>query len=321
VFVDDDGQPYLVFSNSEGRRNLYVAPLRSSDFLHVEPAINIYNAPAGGREGNAMFKYRGVYYYCSSDLHGWNASRTYYMTARKITGPYSAEKLIAGTEADFSHVSQNGFFIPVQGSEATTVIFAGDRWSDFAGNGIGYNIWTPLSFTGTAPMFHSLSQFNLDAAKGTWTVGRHNNYVLNPSFEADRVKQTSVAGWVASWTSVRQTAPFMNVLEGRTGRWALSLNHDYYGVGSVVQNIVLPKGKYTLKAWVKSSGGQSIAKLYALADGGIEAAHEVKAPVGAWTEISIPNIVVKAGTVQVGAYSEGRTGQWLNVDDVSLVRE
>jgi hypothetical protein len=321
VFVDDDGKPYLVFSNAHGRRNLYVAALRSSDYLQVEPAVNIYNAPAGGREGNAMFKYQGVYYFCSSDLHGWNASRTYYMSAQKITGPYSAEKLIQGTDADFSHVSQNGFFIPVQGSEATTILFAGDRWSDFAGNGIGYNIWVPLSFTGTVPVFHSLSQFDLDATRGTWTLGKQNNYVLNPGFEADRVKQTSVAGWVTSWTSLGASSPIMNVLDGHTGRWALSLDHQDYGVGSAVQNIVLPNGSYTLKAWVRSSGGQSVAKLYALADGADEMAHALTAPLGEWTEVSIPHIVVKAGAVKVGAYSEGRTGQWLHVDDVSLVRE
>jgi hypothetical protein len=26
-----------------------------------------------GREGNCMFKHNGRYYFCSSDLHGWNA--------------------------------------------------------------------------------------------------------------------------------------------------------------------------------------------------------------------------------------------------------
>src|SRR5690242_11518731 len=35
VFTDDNGQAYLAFSNKSGRTHLYVAPLRSSDFLHV----------------------------------------------------------------------------------------------------------------------------------------------------------------------------------------------------------------------------------------------------------------------------------------------
>ena len=96
---------------------------------------------------------------------------------------------------DFCHVTQTGFFITVKGTEDTTVIFCGDRWSDFAGNGIGYNQWCPVTFNGTTPVFNSLSQWSLDAVKGTWRVGPGNNYILNPGFEADRVLQTSLAGW------------------------------------------------------------------------------------------------------------------------------
>lgn len=320
VFIDDDGQPYLIFSNNGDRRRLYVAPLRAADYLHVERATEIYHAPAGGREGNAMFKHNGLYYFCSSDLHGWNASRSFYMTAKQITGPYSAEKLIAGTDADFSHVSQNGFFIPVQGSAGTTVLYAGDRWSNFAGNGLGYNIWTPLSFDGDAPVFNSLSQFKLDAAQGTWSVGAANNYVLNPGFEADRVQQTHVTGWITSWTSLKGASPIVNVQGGRTGRWALTLAHGGPTMGSAIQNVTLPNGTYTLRAWIKSSGGQGVAKLYALADGAAEIAHDIKAADG-WTLVTLPRIAVAAGRVQVGAYSEGKDGQWLSIDDVSLVRE
>lgn len=321
VFVDDDGQPYLIFSNNGDRRQLYVAPLRTADFLHVEAATKIHSAPGGGREGNAMFKYKGLYYFCSSDLHGWNASRSYYMTAPSITGPYTPEKLIAGTDADFSHVSQNGFFIPLQGTAGTTILYAGDRWSNFAGNGHGYNIWVPLSFDGVAPVFNSLSEFRLDAGKGSWTVGKGNNYLLNPGFEADRVRQSSVAGWVSSWTSIKGDGPIMNTPDGRTGRWALSLRHSGQTMGSAVQQVALPNGVYTLRAWVKSSGGQGLARLYAAGHGGAEISHALHEPMAQWTELSLPRIRVETGSVQIGVYSEGTDGKWLTMDDFSLVRE
>ena len=104
-----------------------------------------------------MFKHDGTYYFCSSDLHGWNASQSYCMSATNITGPYSAEFVMEGTVADFSHVTQTGFFISVKGSAQNTIIFAGDRWSDFAGNGLGYNQWMPLTFTGNTPRMESLA--------------------------------------------------------------------------------------------------------------------------------------------------------------------
>lgn len=184
IFTDTDGKAYLVCSSSNGRGNLYVAPLRSSDYLAVENATRIFGGV--GREGNCMFKYNGEYYFCSSDLHGWNASHCYYIKASNIFGPYSKEEVMPGTDADFCHVSQTGFFVNVTGTSGTTVLFCGDRWSDFAGNGIGYNQWCPLSFNGTTPYFNSVSEFNIDAQKGTWSVGAGNNYILNPSFEADR---------------------------------------------------------------------------------------------------------------------------------------
>jgi beta-xylosidase len=84
VFTDDDGKAYLVFSSSHGRDHQYIAPLRAADFLNVEPATEIFKGP--GREGNCMFKYKGRYYYCSSNLHGWNASPTYVISAAKIWG-------------------------------------------------------------------------------------------------------------------------------------------------------------------------------------------------------------------------------------------
>ena len=321
VFTDDDGQPYLIFSNNGDRRQLYVAPLRASDFLHVGAATKIHHAPGGGREGNAMFKHKGLYYFLSSDLHGWNASRSYYMTAPRITGPYSPEKRLAGTEADFSHVSQNGFFIPVQGTAGTTVIYAGDRWSNFAGNGLGYNVWVPLSFNGAEPAFNSLSEWTLDAAAGTWRTGSGNNYVRNPGFEADRVGQAHVAGWVASWTSIGGDAPIVNTLDGRTGRWALTLKHPGKSMGSAVQDIPLPNGVYTLKAWVRSSGGQGVARLYASGHGGAERMLPLDRVISAWTEVTLPGIKVDTGNVQIGVYTEGKEGDWVSLDDVSLVRE
>ena len=75
------------------------------------------------------------------------------------------------------------------------MIFCGDRWADFAGNGLGYNQWCPLSFEGDTPYFNSLSSWNLDEETGTWNVAEDNNYAMNGSFDADRVSSFSLAGW------------------------------------------------------------------------------------------------------------------------------
>ncbi|MGQ4388527.1 family 43 glycosylhydrolase [Streptomyces sp. SAS_270] len=318
VFTDDDGRAYLIFSNKSGRSNLYVAPLRSSDYLHVDTATKIYSSSSGGREGNIMFKHAGTYYFCSSDLHGWNASHTYCIKSTKINSGYSSEFVMQGTDADFSHVTQTGLAFEVTGSSGSFVMFGGDRWSDFAGNGIGYNQWVPVTFNGTTPVFHSLNQWSVDAAAGTWAVGSGNNHVLNPSVEADRVAQKTLAGWTNS--SNVSSDPNSNHLGGHTGRWAISQSYTSAYKASMYQNIAVPNGTYSLSAWVKSSGGQRSADIFAKNFGAGEMDRAINQSTANWTKVVISGINVTTGSIQVGVASDANPENWVNVDDFELVQ-
>jgi hypothetical protein len=318
IFVDTDGKAYLICSSSNGRSHLYVCPLHPSDFLSVDPAVQIFQGP--GREGNCMFKYNGRYYFCSSDLHGWNASHCYVIDSKNILGPYSPEYIMAGTDLDFCHVTQTGFFVTVPGANATTVLFCGDRWADFAGNGLGFNQWCPLSFNGTKPQFNSVSQFNFDAANGTWSVAPGNNYILNPSFEADRVAQGTLAGWASSPNTAR--GPNHNSLDAHTGRWsAQQLSTSAY-TASLTQTVAnLPPGNYTLKAWVKSSGGQSTADIFAKDYGGDELDASIKKRLDQWTQITIPHLNITSGHCTLGVHSIANPGDWVEADDFTLTKD
>ncbi len=315
LFQDDDGKAYVIASNVKGRTNLYVAPLRESDFLAIDGSktVNIHKSRVGGREGNAMFKYNGVYYFCSSDLHGWNTSQTYCMSAKNILGPYSEEFVLEGTQHDFSHVTQTGFFIQVKGTKGSFVVNAGDRWSDFAGNGLGYNQWLPISFETGKPVFHSLSQWNINAKEGTWSVGDGNNYCLNPTFEADRVSQTSLTGWKLAKTS---SANINSTSKKRTGRWGLYLT----GSNSISQTLTVPNGKYKLSAYVQSSGGQKSAKIFAKDFGANEVNADISAASSSWKQKSVAEFEVKNGKVTIGFAIEGGSDKWIAIDDIELVK-
>lgn len=303
TFQDDDGKAYLICSSKSGRSNLYVVPLRDSDFLAIGTPTRIFGGV--GREGNALFKYGKTYYFCSSDLHGWNASHTYCISATNILGPYGSEFVMTNTDADFSHVTQTGFFVTVKGTAGSFVIFAGDRWSDFAGNGLGYNQWMPLSFDGTNPIFNSLNEWFIDAAAGTWSTGPNNNYALNPSFEADRVSVTTPAGWTTTGGS--------NLQGGHTGRWSWQLT----GAATLDQQIgSLPSGTYTLSVWAKGSGATG-AKLYAKGGGGTDASVSLASASSTWANVTLPGIEVSNGKCQVGASTTTGT---LTVDDFLLVK-
>jgi hypothetical protein len=310
VFVDDDGLAYLICSNKKGRNHQYVSKLRESDFLYAEPAKEV--AKGYGREGDALFKYKGKYYFCASDLHGWNASHSYYMVSNSIWGPYSAWKVMDGTDMDFSFVTQTGFFFTIKGTKQETVVFCGDRWSDFAGNGLGYNQWVPLTVNGDNVKFNSLSEWSINAETGEWSVGNGNNYCLNPSFEADRVAQTALAGWKTWGVGAK------NKSGGYTGNWCAELWSDKDYDGSYYQRINIPNGTYNLKAWAKSSGGQKIANIYVKNFGGNELNVDLSKKMNNWTQVSINNIKVTNGMIEIGIYSSAYAGNFVNVDDIVL---
>ena len=262
VFYDDiHGKGYLVFSTPHGRDKTYVAELGYRNGRAFVGAPRLVFA-GHGREGNCMFMHRGKYYLCASDLYGWDGSRAYWMVADSPMGPYRKSSdgdmfLMRNAVEDYCHVSQTGFFVTVRGTEQETVVFCGDRWTQFADNGIGFNVWTPLSFDGDEPVFNSLSEWSLDAATGRWAVGSGNNYVRNGSFDADRrqipIRHKPDQDFVSGWT-VEPAGGFLNATNKTcdkafvTGKFALSLSAPF--PRRAYQKIEdIPNGNYMLRYW------------------------------------------------------------------------
>ncbi|WP_201769638.1 family 43 glycosylhydrolase [Amycolatopsis orientalis] len=319
VFTDDNGKDYLIFSNREGRSRAFVAKLRESDSLRVEPAVLI-GTNSSGREGNAMFKLDGKYYHAASDLHGWNTSVTHVLesTGGDIQGSYSGEYTLAGTEMDYSHVTQTGFFVTVKGTKQNTVIFAGDRWADFAWNGIGYNQWMPVTKSGARPRFHSVSQWQFNATTGEWRIGPQNNYLLNPDFQADRIIVPQVTGW----TNFRETGPssiVTNVNGGANGsRFGLRVGASQSYAGGVRQRITVPAGTYQLALSAKTSGQLSAAQV-TVTDATGSARTLGIPPSSGWTRRELGTIPLSAGAVTVTVRAASGNG-YLFVDGLSLVK-
>jgi len=171
VFTDEDsGKSYLVYSYGSGRNKIYVSEIGVKDGLvSLLDCTKVFQGES--REGNCMFKYKGKYYMAASNIYGWDASYAYYLVADDIRGPYlptNDMQVMKGSESDYAHVTQTGFFFNVKGSKQETVVYCGDRWANFAGNGLGYNQWFPLSFENATPYFNSLNSWDLDVKTGEW---------------------------------------------------------------------------------------------------------------------------------------------------------
>lgn len=348
VFTDDEtGKSYLIYSYGNGRNKIYVSEIGVKDgMVNLLDCTKVFEGES--REGNCMFKYKRKFYMCASNIYGWDASYAYYLVADNIRGPYLPKNnmlVMNGSADDYAHVTQTGFFVNVKGSKQETIVYCGDRWADFAGNGLGYNQWFPLSFDGSIPYFNSLSSWNLDAKKGVWKVADDNNYVKNGSFEADRRRipshvkpvQEFLLGWntdiiegnkISLDSTVSPVLNYFNTENDRkmvTGEKSLNISDNINFKRKVSQTITsspyvkLKDGYYTMTATIMNSSGFKKLEMYAVSNGKA-LMYAVKEENASWKTISINRIAVKGGKVVIGFEAEAAADAFCYVDDVILVK-
>ncbi|PHQ29852.1 family 43 glycosylhydrolase [Leeuwenhoekiella nanhaiensis] len=346
VFTDPNtGKSYLVYSYGQGRNKIYVSEIGVRDGkVDLLDLTEIFRGAS--REGNCMFKYKDKYYMAASNIYGWDGSLAYYLVADDIRGPYKPTNemlIMPGSEQDYAHVSQTGFFYTLKGSKEETVLFCGDRWAEFAGNGLGYNQWVPLSFKEDVPHFNSLHAWNLDAVTGNWTVAKTNNYVKNGSFEADRRHipsnnkpvQEQLLGWhteIIKGNKIATNDPsspvlnYFNTREDRkqvVGEKSLNISDSVPFERRITQEISstefvdLPDGNYTLSLKIKNNSRFEQLKLYASSGGQTFEIHlDDEHPE--WIPVTLESVNVRDGKVTVGIYAKGQNGTSAQIDDVRL---
>jgi hypothetical protein len=150
------------------------------DFLDIEQKVyegfdnvngdtSVYPRHHTSREASHIIKANDVYYWLSSGLAGWQSSQTMYATAASLAGPWSPLKVLATdpTSPD-SFNTQHDFVIPVAGTEKTTYVYVGDRYSQHHGRGVGRNVFLPLTWEKGAPKLVWCSRWRIEPKTGAW---------------------------------------------------------------------------------------------------------------------------------------------------------
>ena len=92
-----------------------------------------------------------------------------------------------------------------------------------------------------------------------------------------------------------------------------------YAVKTLQKLYYIPNGEYELTAWVRSSGGQSVARITA---GGYDASGGILSVVipeaSEWTQIVIPSVPVTSNEAFITIESDAAAGQWIEVDNISF---
>lgn len=163
LFKDDDGKAYFISAANENA-DLVVYEL-TADYLDIERQLTVLWA-GSKREAPAMFKVGNRYFLITSAATGWDPNQAKYATATAIGGPWSSlSNLGDGTTFD----TQSTYVIPVVGSEATTYVYAGDRWQDPDLASSKY-IWLPLKVTDQSLSLGYYGEWSLNVTRGTWSV-------------------------------------------------------------------------------------------------------------------------------------------------------
>lgn len=155
---------------------------------------------------------------------------------------------------------------------------------------------------------------NIDA------IATNTSLASNWGFEAGGVATQTPAGWLEYGPN-----PEASQTQNKGAAYAGNFNLVHYATTpyevSTYQTVTgLPDGLYTLRAWTKSSGGQTTAVLGLKNYGGAE----IRQPISAsttWKQTTLPNVHVTNGQADISIYSVAGASQWLNVDNVQFYRQ
>uniref|UniRef100_A0A061SMX0 Arabinanase levansucrase invertase n=1 Tax=Tetraselmis sp. GSL018 TaxID=582737 RepID=A0A061SMX0_9CHLO len=166
VFLDDDGQAFLLYS-SENNMVLHVARLNSS-FTGVEPSYGriLINQQ---REAPTVFKNAGLYFILSSGCTGWWPNAAEVHVSESIFGPWHSignpvkSSNVADRRTTFG--SQGTFVLPLDPWQGR-FLFMADRWNE---SHLGHSryVWLPLQVT-LPPESHGLLENSGSSEKMKW---------------------------------------------------------------------------------------------------------------------------------------------------------
>ncbi len=162
LFQDTDGSAYLM--HDDPNAGLRIDRL-SADYLSVSSSVALFQE----LEAPAIVKVNGRYFLLASHLTGWGTNDNVYASATSLSGPWTGFSDFAQPGTN-TYNSQTANIITVQGTSATTYIYAGDRWTT-ANLGTSPLIWLPLTISGTTASVTWYNSWSLDLTAGTWSAG------------------------------------------------------------------------------------------------------------------------------------------------------
>jgi arabinogalactan endo-1,4-beta-galactosidase len=138
--------------------------------------------------------------------------------------------------------------------------------------------------------------------------------LVNPGFE-----DQDSAGMPAGWDHTGDIEAIQVDERGHSGDFRLThQGSDAYQVETWQTVSGLVNGWYTLRVWVRSSGGQNAVHIALKCGSEVQQAHvPTTTPGYRWIQLSLSNQVT-AGQCTIGLFSDGNPETWASFDDIEL---
>jgi len=170
TFQDEDGSGYIILHHGD----IYQL---SDDYRSVTKQI-LKSDKVLRAESPAVFKRNGLYYWIGSGLTGWERNDNRYFTAPSLAGPWTDRGTVA-PPGMLTWNSQSTFVFPIVGSDTTTLMYMGDRWSFPKQRATATYVWQPLVFNGDEiSMPEYIESWAVDVKTGRW-----KEVPLKPTYE------------------------------------------------------------------------------------------------------------------------------------------
>ncbi|MYR89101.1 family 43 glycosylhydrolase [Streptomyces sp. SID685] len=342
VFVDGD-KAYLVYVGDkkdgtdpsqpdklDRNRSMNVSPL-DADWTAVAKDANgkdevtsidvAPNLQSTGREAPAILKVGSTYYYFASGMSGWNASATSYRTSTDLKNWSAWNTVTTSPASGNSFGTQFEQIIPVTGTQGTSYLYNGDRYSQFYDgsgttvDGLGQNAWYRLTFdSGGVPTLHGDTDVHVDAAAGTLT----GNPVANAHFSQAGANEQPPCWTVTGGTTDHKDRAYVQNATSDNRVMTLGSPAGPVTVG-VHQTVSLAAGTYELSFRYKSKNKMNSAVFDVKDMGGSALASvDLNTGEGTWVTKTVPFTMKTAGQLTVGAAADGAANSWINLDDVAI---
>ena len=208
AFKDTDGKAYICYVWDQAGPNRQHGIYRmSADYLTLDKRMYLWDIPS--REAPHLFKRNNIYYYGTSRTALITSTPTNYYTATDLAGPWSPPKVLSTPGSNNSWDTQCDFVFPIQGTQGTMYMFAGDRWIKSALRQGDY-LWAPLEFDGDTPILNYNQDWDINLTTGTWRkFDPARNLALNKTATASSATAPNAA------TNVTAPTTYLNYINTR----------------------------------------------------------------------------------------------------------